>query len=1029
MEIKSRMSSTNKLRDTVSKLKQEVRGEIKDIRSASTERVARIEQKTAVLLSAERKLYARQAELETTFAEHMRKLDDALLSLKEEVEELSVNQVLAESLVQEDVTVRLREGWDTLGEALGKELREDSAAMREQIETSITQAIALVDQDTARFHEEIQRQLAGLAKQRSDDLKLIQEVAEEAMRRCDEEEQTAASIQQELDELLEGVVGWAEKQRNLQEDVEALQGHLAGGSSSRLSAVEGKIDALDDALQELQVSTASNETVSEVARAMDEQFDMQEVGMHSLQQNIHKLREDFESSVNKLSMEVEAARREAPEIHARQAKAGAHVVSDDELPLPTLTSLEGQLIDMEVDAVLASELTAIEHGAVLDAVLSLTSAFRESERRVSGLTVLAQGLEEHQRAALVQLEASQTEKAERSAEELDKVNARVRELAANVDRQMEDMDGAREQLERRVLAASSEALLAREAADELKSRLEGLEVDIRLSEELVAAELEDATRGRNQQEGQDLVERLATVRADIEAERERRRHLESQQEAHRTQLETAQEIHAVSLRSEIADLGKHIDGLRNDLAQLRVTQHETSHAQPEAREAGAATALSETAALATQVQGLADDVATLFKRHELLLDAGVLVESRVDGVEQELKQAAEIGSTNSERMDELQVEMTLSEESLRAELAGMVEQLSQEAENVRIGEQEVRNQVDALRSQLEASHEALELRLEAAHQAGARPEELKRVEDGIAKLAADVMQLKGSAMEPARTTDEFASALRRLEEHLAAVDADMVLADEVSKVEEEWVLDRIQSTSEAVSAALENYSDMLKWKEGIDSLVEEARPQFEGIRESVSHLANPPLASTPAEPQADQHWRQEAEDKSQLLAAALASAGQDIEGLQRRQSVLEQQLGSLVKRVEEAAVAAQANAAAPRGETGANQSGTVVPQEVMSATSENLHDGLNNTLSAMSNMGDHLAALKETVSALESKVDQGGHDIVERLLQVCHIAHILLSDGFGMRRALRHLTGSDRHGRLRLKCQRRFCKWMKSCRG
>eukprot|EP00951_Prasinocladus_malaysianus_P043501 scaffold544130_cov45-Prasinocladus_malaysianus.AAC.1 len=88
MEIKSRMSSTTKLKDSLSKTRHETRGELKELRRGLDERLEHTERKIQVLLAAERKLYGRQGDLEARWGDHRREVDRRVSALTDELEGL-----------------------------------------------------------------------------------------------------------------------------------------------------------------------------------------------------------------------------------------------------------------------------------------------------------------------------------------------------------------------------------------------------------------------------------------------------------------------------------------------------------------------------------------------------------------------------------------------------------------------------------------------------------------------------------------------------------------------------------------------------------------------------------------------------------------------------------------------------------------------------------------------------------------------------------------------------------------------------
>jgi hypothetical protein len=118
MEIRSRMSATNKLKEAVNRLKHEGREEMKGLAGSVDERVGRMERKVEVLLAAERKLYARQSELEAGVRQYEALVTDAVAELRDEVEEAAVNQVgqrCAHFLLQLSYNQRVRFRYLTFG--------------------------------------------------------------------------------------------------------------------------------------------------------------------------------------------------------------------------------------------------------------------------------------------------------------------------------------------------------------------------------------------------------------------------------------------------------------------------------------------------------------------------------------------------------------------------------------------------------------------------------------------------------------------------------------------------------------------------------------------------------------------------------------------------------------------------------------------------------------------------------------------------------------------------------------------------
>lgn len=182
MEIRSRMSATNKLKEAMNNLKAESREQAKALSSSIEERLQRMERKLEVLLSAERKLYARQTDLEAGVRSYEGLVTDAVAELRDEVEEAVVNQVLGEVVLKEDMLAQLDGGWDVIRDSLGAEFRGELRNVQAAAEADLTDALEAIEEDAAVFQEEVQGQLTELAKQRTEDIGLLQHVAGEMVR-------------------------------------------------------------------------------------------------------------------------------------------------------------------------------------------------------------------------------------------------------------------------------------------------------------------------------------------------------------------------------------------------------------------------------------------------------------------------------------------------------------------------------------------------------------------------------------------------------------------------------------------------------------------------------------------------------------------------------------------------------------------------------------------------------------------------------------------------------------------------------
>ena len=437
MEIKSRMSSTNKIKDSVNKVKAEMRSEMKNFRGESEERLGQVEQKLEVLLSAERKLYSRQTELESLNGDQLKALEAKVNGMKEEVEELSVNQVLNESVLKEDVKAELDSGLDALSDTLWKEIRLEIQAAQESTESSLTQALESVDEDVAGVHQDLQKQLTELSQTRAEDVSMIQEVAERAMKRCDEAEALAGTIQQELDEVTAAVTAAMESQagnlaqlekdqnQNMTARLAALEEELsrihAGFTEAQESAVDSvsEIDALrKDLDDQFAAAKTQVETAHEVLKVqVDAKYDAQSASWHEELKAIEKKLDDALAAVDEAAREHEAEMQALPE----------------PLPEASTPDLPDRVAGLEVDLVLAAELNRAETAALSDAMVALSGALSDMDSRMAENTdQLRWQLDEVQRGALSRSEATQKSTEGLWLQELKRLDARLDSLTGTV---------------------------------------------------------------------------------------------------------------------------------------------------------------------------------------------------------------------------------------------------------------------------------------------------------------------------------------------------------------------------------------------------------------------------------------------------------------------------------------------------------------------------------------------------------------------------------------------------------------------
>ena len=437
MEIKSRMSSTNKIKDSVNKVKAEMRSEMKNFRGESEERLGQVEQKLEVLLSAERKLYSRQTELESLNGDQLKALEAKVNGMKEEVEELSVNQVLNESVLKEDVKAELDSGLDALSDTLWKEVRLEIQAAQESTESSLTQALESVDEDVAGVHQDLQKQLTELSQTRAEDVSMIQEVAERAMKRCDEAEALAGTIQQELDEVTAAVTAAMESQagnlaqlekdqnQNMTARLAALEEELsrihAGLTEAQESAVDSvsEIDALrKDLDDQFAAAKTQVETAHEVLKVqVDAKYDAQSASWHEELKAIEKKLDDALAAVDEAAREHEAEMQALPE----------------PLPEASTPDLPDRVAGLEVDLVLAAELNRAETAALSDAMVALSGALSDMDSRMAENTdQLRWQLDEVQRGALSRSEATQKSTEGLWLQELKRLDARLDSLTGTV---------------------------------------------------------------------------------------------------------------------------------------------------------------------------------------------------------------------------------------------------------------------------------------------------------------------------------------------------------------------------------------------------------------------------------------------------------------------------------------------------------------------------------------------------------------------------------------------------------------------
>ena len=437
MEIKSRMSSTNKIKDSVNKVKAEMRSEMKSFRGESEERQGQLEQKLEVLLSAERKLYSRQTELETLNGDQLKALEAKVNGMKEEIEELSVNQVLNESVLKEDVKAELDSGLDALSDTLGREIRLEIQAVQESTESSLTQALESVDEDVAGVHQDLQKQLTELSQTRAEDVAMIQEVAERAMKRCDEAEALATSIQQELDEVTAAVTAAMESQAGGLAQLEKDQGE---NMTARLAAIEGELSRIHAGLTEVQEGAAGS--VSEVdalRKELDEQFAAAKTQVETAHE-VLKVQVDAKYDAQSASWLEElkavedklddalAAVDEAAREHEEEMQALPETLPQDASP-----DLADRVAGLEVDLVLAAELNRAETAALSDAMVALSGAVSEVDSRLAeNSDQLRWQLDEVQRGALSRSEATQKSTEGLWLQELKRLDARLDSLTGTL---------------------------------------------------------------------------------------------------------------------------------------------------------------------------------------------------------------------------------------------------------------------------------------------------------------------------------------------------------------------------------------------------------------------------------------------------------------------------------------------------------------------------------------------------------------------------------------------------------------------
>ena len=883
MEIKSRMTSSNRIKEVVSKLKQEARDELKDLRAAVTGGLTDARSKVEVLLAAERKLYARLTQLEAQVASQTGVGAD-IERLTEEVEELAVNQVLHETVLKEDILHQIEETWDVLRGSLEEEFGSELEAARDEMEGNLAEVMKVMDDSAAGFNEDMQRQLTQLVEQRSEDLMTLQAVAEEAVRRCDAGDQATRSVQNELEEALLAITEAAEQQSSDLAQVRDAQEFLA----ARVDELADEAGGSQKFMANLHASQRG--FAEETRQALSEDS----AAINALAATVEGMRSQVAATQEQLGGVVESAtQREAASqqtfVDLRSAMEEA--LSDRPTSKAVAGTVDERVSALEADLVLAAEVSAAEANegvrALSETVASMhTEVLSVKEKQAETATAAAAAVERAEVTAgwaagledvqhrLGSLEADMSARAEQ-----DQTAMADKEVTAGLAAGLEDVQHRLGSLEADMSARAEQDQTA--MAD--KERTQDSDTLAMITAELqqLKAALAALPAPSDQESGGLVDDRLAAMEADTKLA----------EELLRTELSDIGErlealSHTVSEHPNIPEggaaveeLAGRVDGLTDAVAELTQHMKDGKLARDQAGEEIEPTVLARM----RSAEGRQQDATVDTKLSEELLQI------ELDAVREEL-QAAVAGIATIKALVDQQTVPALGDggsEEETAQLAARVESLSQRhrettesiaatssvlerrmddmAVDTKLSEELLRAELDAVREELRVAVAAVAAVQASMEEGSFRPADAKPEDRSAEALARVAERMESLSQRHAATTESIAAASGNLERGLEDATVDAVMSEEMLRIELDSVKEELQATVAAVQTRMDQLQQGLR-------LMEERHSDREGgaINTDVQQLeAATALGGGSAGDTAREHDVGKMQEKVTALASAV----------------------------------------------------------------------------------------------------------------------------------------------------------------
>jgi hypothetical protein len=210
-------------------------------------------------------------------------------------------QVLGEVVLKEDMLGQLDGGWDVIRESLGAEWRGELRETKAAVDADLNDALDAIDEDAAAFHEDVASQLTELAKQRTEDIGLLQRVAGEMVRRSGSTSEEIAGLQGQLDEMLEGVV---EELSHTTRRTQAIEARLDGPIRGDITRLYGLMEETSGRVGAAEA--ASEERIAQMMEVLEQEVEAREAGVERLAGNLGELSDKVDSEVDGLRADLEA---------------------------------------------------------------------------------------------------------------------------------------------------------------------------------------------------------------------------------------------------------------------------------------------------------------------------------------------------------------------------------------------------------------------------------------------------------------------------------------------------------------------------------------------------------------------------------------------------------------------------------------------------------------------------------------------------------------------------------------------------